>query len=105
MKQIDNTKEFTMTNRIYIYSNAGGNSYSISPTENVTDKKFEVEFIRADKVMEMLEQRILDASMTGEKILKDGATSSSADTPPFGYVDAMIRKSELEEIKKEIEAL
>jgi hypothetical protein len=44
--------------KIYIYSNAGDNSYLISPTENVADKKYEIEYIRKDFLLEWAEKEM-----------------------------------------------
>lgn len=40
------------TDKIYIYDHAGGNSYSISPTDNVADKKHEIEYLRKSALLE-----------------------------------------------------
>ena len=45
-------------NKIYVYDNAGGASYSTSPTNNVTDKKHEIEYVRKDELVSAIEKQI-----------------------------------------------
>lgn len=43
--------------KIYIYTvSPCDNHYSITPTDNITDKKYEVEYIRKDALKELIEK-------------------------------------------------
>ncbi len=46
-------------NKIYIYTvNVGDNHYSITPTDNITDMKYEVEYIRKDALLEWTREQL-----------------------------------------------
>ena len=46
--------------KIYIYTaNVGDNHYSISSTDNPVDKKYEVEYIRKDALLELIEKTVI----------------------------------------------
>ena len=57
--------------KIYIYTaNVGDNHYSISSTDNPVDKKYEVEYIRKDAILELLQNRNKEINGTSKAFFR-----------------------------------
>ena len=53
--------------KIYIYEHAGGNSYSTSPTDNLADKKHEIEYIRKEALLKWAKKKNKKFNKSGNK--------------------------------------
>ena len=48
--------------KIYVYDNEGGASYSTSPTNNIADKKHEIEYVRKEAILKWAREVANDAN-------------------------------------------